>query len=110
MKEFIELFQNIAKDKKTAATIKEGLDKAVQWLDKAQEWLSKTPKDEFNKTVTAAREHAREKLANMVREGKINKEYLEKAHRLRMIFPSDFTRKWEEIVNMYYDEYKDEAK
>ncbi|MDR3274341.1 MAG: hypothetical protein LBS87_03370 [Puniceicoccales bacterium] len=110
MEEFVELFKNITKDKQTAKTIKDGISKAIECLDKTKEWLSEIPEEKFNEAIKVSGEKIREKLADMVRNGTINREYLEKAHRTRMIFPSDITRGWEEIANLYYDKYKNEVK
>jgi hypothetical protein len=110
MKEFLDLFRAVAENKENVKTIKRGITKALTTMTAVQKWLAKVPEDKFNKSMEAISVHARENLANMVRNGKINEAFLEKVHRIRMMVPSDVTREFERLLNAYYDEYGDKAK
>jgi hypothetical protein len=110
MKDFFDLFQTVLKDERTTKAAKDGIDNALKALDKAQEWLAKIPEDKFNKAVETVGERSRRNLADGVRSGKIDKEFLKKVHRIKMMFPSDITRELEKVFNSYYDEYKGKTK
>ncbi|MDR2720986.1 MAG: hypothetical protein LBB15_01705 [Puniceicoccales bacterium] len=109
MEQIIKFFGNIAKDKQTIEAAKDGIGVIIKHLDKAEEWIDKVPKDKFNDTVKMIAEGVHEKMIEMVRNGTINGEYLEKMHRLCMALPSDVSRTFENIVNTYYERYKNQA-
>jgi hypothetical protein len=106
MEQFFKNFGNVARDKQTLEAAKDGIGVMIKYLDKAEEWLDKIPKDKFNSAAKMAKEDIHKKMIDLVRDGTINGEYLEKMHRLRMTLPSDITRAFEDIVNAYYQEYK----
>jgi hypothetical protein len=110
MEQFAKIFKNIAGDKQMDGDVKKGIGLMLKYLDKADEWIDGIPKDKLDNVFQALGERVREKLADMVRDGTINGEYLEKMHRLRMTLPSDITRTFEEILNAYYEKYKNKAK
>jgi hypothetical protein len=106
MKEFENPLRNIATDKEMAKGMSECFGNMAKLVGKAQECLNKVPEDLFDSTLEKGGERAREYMAGLVHDGTINEDYLEKVHKLRMTFPSDATRGWEEIVNAFYEEHK----
>lgn len=109
MKEFFDLFTNLAENEIKSGNMKDSLNGIIQGLDKAKEWLKKIDEKTFDDAIMSAGKHTCERLADMVRDGTINQEYLEQMHRLRMTLPSNVTRKLEETINLFYKKYKHEA-
>jgi uncharacterized radical SAM superfamily protein len=105
MKEFLDLFKAIAENEETAKSIKDSINKAREGLDMIQGWIAKVPEDKFSEAMKTVSEKSRKNLADAVRCGKVDREFLKKVHRIKMMFPSDITRRFEEIFNEYYDEY-----
>ncbi|MDR1255487.1 MAG: hypothetical protein LBJ94_00975 [Puniceicoccales bacterium] len=110
MKEFVDLFQKLARDKESAKEAQKSLSLIAQIVGQARKWLDKIPEETVSNAFAGAATQAREKLANMVRDGTIDEKYLERVHRARMRFPNDITRTLENITKAYYEEYKGEAK
>jgi hypothetical protein len=106
MEQFVKIFGNVARDKQTLEAAKDGIGIMIKCLDKAEERLDKIPRDKFNSAAKMLQENVHKKMINLVRDGTINEEYLEKMHRLRMTLPSDITQAFEDIVNAYYEKYK----
>ncbi len=109
MKEFLDLVKNLVAGEYAHDDLKKLTTKGMHYLDEAKTWLDNLKEhgdlDKIAEVVNESTKKAHEDLANKFRTGELGKEYMDKVHKLTIMFPSELTDSFESFMKFFYDKY-----
>lgn len=102
------LINGLATPEVLRAGLKHLTTTAAKYLDQAEDWLYDLQKngdfDHIEKIAEATRKRLRSDIAHKFRTNEWGDEFMEKLHRMAMMFPSELTDNLEKIMKQFYDE------